>query len=45
MGDLWNCTFNQSTVVTANVSIYERLKPVEKQIKSAILAILHQFAP
>lgn len=38
MGDLWNCSFNEGTVATANASIYETLQPVEEQIKASILA-------
>lgn len=38
MGDLWGCSFNESTVITANRSMYEILQPVEKQIKEAVLA-------
>lgn len=38
MGDLWGCSFNESTVVTANASIYQRLECVEEQIKEAVLA-------
>jgi len=37
MGDLWGCSFNESTVVTANARMYQRLEPVEEQIKTAIL--------
>lgn len=37
MGDLWNCTFNESTALAANASMYEALHPVEEQIKEAIL--------
>ena len=38
MGDLWNCTFNESTAVTANGAMYPSLEAVEEQIKIAILA-------
>ncbi len=38
IGDLWGCSFNESTVVTANAKMYERLESVEGQIKEAILA-------
>jgi transposase len=38
MGDLWGCSFNQSTAVTANAGIYQVLEPIEAQIKAAILA-------
>lgn len=38
MGDLWGCSFNESTVLTANASMYETLQPVEEQIKASILA-------
>lgn len=37
MGDLWNCTFNESTAVAANAGMYEALHPVEEQIKEAVL--------
>lgn len=38
MGDLWGCSFNESTAVTANASMYQALEPIEEQIKTAILA-------
>lgn len=38
MGDLWGCSFNESTAVTANASMYQLLEPIEEQIKTAILA-------
>lgn len=38
MGDLWGCSFNESTAVTANASMYQSLAPIEEQIKTAILA-------
>jgi transposase len=38
LGDLWGCSFNESTVVTANAGMYEALQPIEEQIKTAILA-------
>jgi transposase len=38
MGDLWGCTFNESTVVNANASMYEALEEVEQQIKEEVLA-------
>lgn len=38
MCDLWGCSFNESTVVTANTSMYECLEPVEHRIKTAVLA-------
>jgi transposase len=38
MGDLWGCSFNESTVVNANAAICQALEPVEEQIKSEILA-------
>ena len=34
--DLYNCSFNQSTVITANERCYERLEPIEKQIADQI---------
>lgn len=37
MGDLWGCSFNESTALTANASMYQRLEPVEEQIKTAVL--------
>jgi transposase len=37
MGDLWGCTFNESTAVAANAGMYEALHPVEEQIKEAVL--------
>jgi transposase len=30
MGDLWGCSFNESTVVTANARTYQALEPVEE---------------
>jgi transposase len=38
MGDLWGCSFNESTAITANTSMYQTLKPIEEQIKTAVLA-------
>jgi transposase len=38
MDDLWGCTFNQSTVVTANAAMYQNLEPIVAQIKTEILA-------
>lgn len=38
MGDVWGCTFNESTAVNANAAIYEALHPAETQIKAAVLA-------
>lgn len=38
MGDLWGCSFNQSTAVRANASIYQTLEPIEEQIKASVLA-------
>ena len=38
MGDLWGCSFNESTALTANAGIYQRLEPIEEQIRTAILA-------
>lgn len=37
MGDLWGCTFNESTVVATNAKMYEALEPIEDQIKAEIL--------
>jgi transposase len=37
MGDLWGCSFNESTALSANASIYQALEPIEAQIKAAIL--------
>jgi transposase len=38
MSDLWGCSFNESTVATANACMHEALHPVEEQIKEALLA-------
>jgi len=38
MGDVWGCSFNESTAVNANAAIYEALEPVETQIKAEIRA-------
>jgi transposase len=38
MGDLWGCTFNESTALTANTDLYEALHPAEEQIKEAVWA-------
>lgn len=38
MVDLWDCSFNESTAVTANAGMYQALEPIEEQIKTAILA-------
>lgn len=37
MGDLWGCSFNESTALAANTSMYQALEPIEEQIKAAIL--------
>ena len=37
MGDLWGCSFNESTAVTANAGMYQALEPIEEQIKTAVL--------
>lgn len=37
MGDLWGCSFNESTAVTANAGMHQALEPVEEQIKAAVL--------
>jgi transposase len=33
MGDLWGCSFNESTALTANTGMYQALEPIEEQIK------------
>lgn len=38
MGDLWGCSFNESTALTANAGMYQALEPVGEQIKTAVLA-------
>ena len=38
MSDMWDCSFNESTVLTANAGIYQCLEPVSEQIKAAVLA-------
>jgi transposase len=38
MGDLWGCSFNESTALTANAGMYQALEVVEEQIKTEILA-------
>lgn len=38
MGDLWGCSFNESTVISANTGMYQALEPIEEQIKTAVLA-------
>lgn len=38
MGDLWGCSFNESTALTANAGMYQALEPIEGQIKTAVLA-------
>lgn len=38
MGDLWDCSFNESTALTANAAMYQHLEPIEEQIKTAVLA-------
>lgn len=38
MGDLWGCSFNESTALTANAGMYQALEPIEEQIKAAVLA-------
>lgn len=38
MGDLWGCSFNESTAVRANAGMYQALEPIEEQIKTAVLA-------
>jgi transposase len=43
MRDLWGCSFNESTSVSANASMYDRLAPVEAQIRSSVQtsAVVH----
>lgn len=36
--DLYNCSFNQSTVMAANRECDEKLEPIEKRIKEELLA-------
>ena len=36
--DLYNCSFNQSTVMAANRECDEQLEPIEKRIKAELLA-------
>jgi transposase len=38
MGDLWGCSFNESTALSANAAIHQALEVVEEQIKTEILA-------
>lgn len=38
MGDLWGCTFNESTAMSANASMHQALHSIEEQIKEALLA-------
>jgi transposase len=38
MGDLWGCSFNESTALTANAGMYQALEPIEEEIKTAVLA-------
>lgn len=38
MGDLWGCSFNESTALSANTGMYQALEPIEEQIKTAVLA-------
>jgi hypothetical protein len=35
---LWGFSFNESTALTADSSMYQALEPVEDQTKSAVLA-------
>ena len=37
LGDLYGCSFNESTVVVAQTECAEQLAPVEEEIKSALL--------
>lgn len=38
LSDLWGCSFNESTAVSANASMYQSLEVIEGQIKASILA-------
>lgn len=38
MGDLWGCTFNESTALSANKACYEKLELVEMILKSNVKA-------
>ncbi len=38
LADLYNCSYSQSLVMSANAECYEKLEPTENQIKAAILA-------
>ena len=41
--DLWGCSYNESTLLSANERLYEQLQPIEEDIKEKLLdsAILH----
>ncbi len=37
LGDIYGCTFNESTAISANISCYTALAPIEERIKTALL--------
>lgn len=37
LGDIYGCTFNESTAISANISCFNALAPIEEWIKGAIL--------
>jgi transposase len=41
--DLWGCSYNESTLLSANNRLYEQLQPMEEDIKKKLLesAVLH----
>lgn len=38
LGDLYGCSFNESTAMSANMKCFDLLEPIESDIKTAILA-------
>ena len=38
LGDLYGCEMNQSTILSANRECYEKLEPLEEQIRGGLLA-------
>lgn len=37
LGDLYDCSFNESTAISANISCFNALEPTEQQIRAALL--------
>ncbi len=39
LGDIYGCSFNESTAISANISCYNALAPIEEWVKAALLGV------